>query len=203
MMQMTLILPVLKFTNAEIVIITTKNQFAELPEAASQLEPSLKERNQIVRRVFLNLAILSLIAFAPDALAQSQNTDIRPHANRVIGNDLKAAFAGQIHAGAYNFTASGEPTRFYEERHHKDGKVAYSEGDGIEQGIWSVLKDNLCFLYDSNKMAGGCFRVYRVENCYYFYSTNLIERKDELDRDYWTARSTLKGEHPKCEAALS
>ena len=203
MMQMTLIPPVLKFTNAEIVIIITKNQFAGLPEAALQLEPSLKERNQIVRRVFLSLAILSTLVFAPEVLAQSQDTDIRPHANRVIGNDLQATFAGQTHSGAYNFTASGEPTRFYEERHHKDGKVAYSEGDGIERGLWRVLNDNLCFLYDSNKMAGGCFRVYRVENCYYFYSANLIEREDELDRDYWTARSTLKGEHPKCEAALS
>ena len=116
MMQMTLIPPVLKFTNAEIVIIITKNQFVGLPEAALQLEPSLKERNQIVRRVFLSLAILSTLAFASEVLAQSQDTDIRPHANRVIGNDLQATFAGQTHSGAYNFTASGEPTRFYEER---------------------------------------------------------------------------------------
>jgi len=156
-----------------------------------------------VRHVYLSLAVLSLAAFPNDALAQSQNTDIRQPANRVTGNNLKATFAGQTHSGAYNFTAKGEPTRFYEERHGKEGEVAYSEGDGIEKGMWGVFKDILCYRYDSNTMAGGCFRVYRVANCYYFYSNNLIEREDELDRDYWTARSTLKGETPACEAALS
>jgi len=52
-------------------------------------------------------------------------------------------------------------------------------------------------------MPGGCFRVYRVQNCFYFYSDTLIEREDELDRDYWTARSVIKGDQPKCEAAIS
>lgn len=117
--------------------------------------------------------------------------------------DLKASFAGQTHAGAYNFTAKGEPTRFYEERHDKSGSVAYSEDKVEEIGIWRVINDKLCYLYNSDNIVGGCFRVYRVANCYYFYSDRLIERKDELDQDYWTARSTLKGEAPKCEAALS
>jgi len=156
-----------------------------------------------VRRVYLSLIALALTVYAPDVTAQSQSTDIRPHANRVTGNDLKAAFTGQTHSGAYNFTPKGEPTRFYEERHDKDGRVAYSEGDGIEAGIWRVFEDTLCFLYENNTMTGGCFRVYRVKNCYYYYSDNLIEHEDELDRDYWTARSTLKGEQPNCEAALS
>ena len=156
-----------------------------------------------MRRVFLSLAVFSLTAFANDAFAQSQNTDIRPHANRLTGNDLKASFAGQTHSGAYNFTAKGEPTRFYEESHNKDGVVSYSEGDAVEPGIWRVFNGNLCYLYENDNMPGGCFRVYRVANCYYFYSDNLIELEDELDRDYWTARSTLKGEEPKCEAALS
>jgi len=159
-----------------------------------------------VRRVYLSLALLSqflIFGFAPQVLAQSQKTDIRPHANRVLGNDLKSSFIGQTHSGAYNFTKKGEPTHFYQERHNKDGSVSYSEGEGVETGIWRVVEDNLCYLYDSNKMAGGCFRVYRVANCYYFYSDTLIEREDELDRDYWTARSTLKGDPPRCEAALS
>jgi len=160
-----------------------------------------------VRHVCLSLTLLASLlmslAFTPSAFAQSQKRDIRPHANRIMGTDLKAAFIGQTHSGAYNFTQKGDPTRFYEERHNKDGSVAYSEGDGIETGIWRVFKDNLCYLYNSDKMQGGCFRVYRVKNCYYFYSDRLIEREDELDRDYWEARSTLKGESPQCEAALS
>lgn len=155
-----------------------------------------------MRRVCLSLVALFALT-SEFAAAQSQNTDIRPHANRMMDDDLRANFTGQTHAGAYNFTLKGEPTKFYEERHNKDGSVTYSEGDGNETGIWRVIKHKLCYLYDSNRMAGGCFRVYRVENCYYFYSDNLIEYEDELDRDYWTARSTLKGESPKCEAALS
>jgi len=143
------------------------------------------------------------LASAPEAFAQSQTTDIRPHANRMMGDDLKAAFSGQTHSGAYNFTPKGEPTRFYEERHNKEGTVTYSEGSDLETGIWRVFKDNLCYLYDSQDMPGGCFRVYRVKNCYYFYSDTLIERDDELDQDYWTARSTLNGELPQCEAAVS
>ena len=156
-----------------------------------------------MRRVFLSLSALSIFIFAPNAFAQSQDTDIRPHANRLTGNDLKATFAGQTHSGAYRFTAKGQPTRFYEERHEKEGQVAYSEGDGIEKGMWGVFNNVLCYRYENNAMAGGCFRVYRVANCYYFYNNNRIELDDELDRDYWTARSTLKGETPKCEAALS
>ena len=156
-----------------------------------------------MHRVYLSLLAISAIAVSPTAYAQSQSTDIRPHASRMMDIDLKASFTGQTHSGAYNFTAKGEPTRFYEERHNKNGSVAYSEGDGDEFGIWRVIKNKLCYLYDSNEMPGGCFRVYRVANCYYFYSDSLIEREDELDHDYWTARSTIKGEPPKCEATLS
>ena len=156
-----------------------------------------------MHRISLSLLALAYLGSAPLAAAQSQSTDIRPHASRMMDNDLKASFAGQTHSGAYNFTPKGEPTRFYEERHHKNGSVVYSEGDGDETGIWRVLKNKICYLYESNKMSGGCFRVYRVANCYYFYSDRLIERKDELDQDYWTARSTIKGEAPQCEAALS
>jgi len=137
--------------------------------------------------------------------AQSQKTDIRPNANRLIGETLRATFMGQTHSGAYNFTEKGEPTRFYEEIHGKDGRVIYSEV-GVTQGdpgAWLLLKDTVCYLYDNAEMPGGCFRVYRVQNCFYFYSDTLIEREDELDRDYWTARSVIKGDQPKCEAAIS
>lgn len=160
-----------------------------------------------MHRVYLNLLTAVCLTFAPFAaplaMAQSQSTDIRPHASRMMDIDLKASFTGQTHSGAYNFTSKGEPTKFYEERHNKDGSVAYSEGSSDEVGIWRVIKNKLCYLYDSDQMSGGCFRVYRVTNCYYFYSDRLIEREDELDRDYWTARSTIKGEPPECDAALS
>ncbi len=149
------------------------------------------------------LLATALLARPSIAMAQSQKTDIRPNANRVIGDDLRAAFKGNTHSGAYNFTEKGQPTRFYEEFHGENGRVNYKEGKLAEPGAWLIYKDTLCYIYDTSDMPGGCFRVYSVANCYYFYSDRLIERENELDRDYWTARSVIKGEQPKCEAAVS
>ena len=155
-------------------------------------------------RKYLKLTLASIFFLTPaSALAQSQKTDIRPSANRLIGEDLRSAFYGKTHSGAYNFTEKGQPTRFYEEAHKDDGRVSYSENGRVDPGTWLIIKDTLCFLYDAADMPGGCFRVYRVENCYYFYSDRNIEVQDELDRDYWTARSVIKGEQPQCEASIS
>jgi len=153
---------------------------------------------------FLKATLAALLLTGPiTAQAQSQKTDIRPNANRLLGDDLRASFKGKTHSGAYNFTEKGEPTRFYEEAHSADGRINYSENGRKDPGTWLILKDTLCYLYDAADMPGGCFRVYRVENCYYFYSDQNIERRDELDRDYWTARSVHKGEQPQCEASIS
>lgn len=153
---------------------------------------------------FLKITLAALLLAGPiTAQAQSQKTDIRPNANRLLGDDLRASFKGKTHSGAYNFTEKGEPTRFYEEAHSADGRINYSENGRKDPGTWLILKDTLCYLYDAADMPGGCFRVYRVENCYYFYSDQNIERRDELDRDYWTARSVHKGEQPQCEASIS
>ena len=74
------------------------------------------------------LGVSAALHVSPAAFAQSPDVDIRPHANRVIGANLEAAFSGQTNAGAYNFTESGKPTKFYEETHAKSGEVTYSEG---------------------------------------------------------------------------
>lgn len=156
-----------------------------------------------MRLLFPSLIITALLGLSAPALSQSQTTDIRPNAQRVIGEELRTSFTGKTHAGAYNFTPEGEPTRFYEERHNADGSVAYAEEGGRYPGVWLTIKDTICYIYENGNMPGGCFRVYKVANCYYFYSDQIIEREDELDRDYWTARSTLKGQAPKCDAAIS
>ena len=153
---------------------------------------------------FLKISLTLLLLSVPlSAVAQSQKTDIRPNANRLIGEELHSAFNGKSHSGAYNFTEKGQPTRFYEERHNHDGRVSYTENGRNDPGAWIIMKDMMCYLYDAPDMPGGCFRVYRVENCYYFYTSQNIERQDELDRDYWTARSVHKGEQPQCEASIS
>lgn len=137
------------------------------------------------------------------ALAQSQDTDVRAKASRVTGEALIEAFSGVTHKGAYNFSAQGRASNFYTETHLKDGPVKYSEGGQAHDGDWAIFRDSLCYSYDEADMPGGCFRVYKIGTCYYFYSASIREMRDELDRDYWTARSVQDGDEPTCEAVFS
>lgn len=149
------------------------------------------------------ISALGLYLNPLNAYAQSQKTDIRPNANQVIGEDIRQVFSGQTHDGSYNFNSAGIARSGYVESHTADGRVYYEEGDIKSEGVWYVAGENLCFLYKAEDMNGGCFRVYQVKNCYYYYSSELPQREDELDRDYWVARSTLKGETPNCTAPNS
>jgi hypothetical protein len=151
-----------------------------------------------------SLAVIAALSWlAGLAAAQSQSLDIRPFAKRIMGDDIAAHFSGKTHAGAYNFSRGGDARDFYTERHNEDGTVFYKEGNTSAHGRWGVFNDVLCYYYVESQVSGGCFRVYRVENCYYFYSDNLPDDPDEIEGDFWTARSTLKGERQKCEAAIS
>lgn len=150
------------------------------------------------------LGLLSVCyGFSGLALAQSQTTDIRPNALRLTGDEIRAEFSGQTQEGAYNFNAGGEARNTYTEKHFKDGRTLYKEKDLTSRGAWFVNDGSLCFVYEDDMLSGGCFRVYKVENCYYYYSDQFVERSDELQRDYWTARSVKQGETAQCEAAIS
>lgn len=150
-----------------------------------------------------NLCVLVLCAVPVAAAAQSQKTDIRPHANRVVGEELRAEFEGITHDGAYNFTTEGDPRRFYTETTHAGGRATYSDPTGVSHGDWQVDNDLLCFAYDQDSLTGGCFRVYKVGNCFYYYSDSVVFTRDELDREYWTARSVKAGEEPSCDPGIS
>jgi hypothetical protein len=144
-----------------------------------------------------------LTCLSVSAQAQNQQTDIRPQAQRVLGEEIRAEFEGVTHSGAYNFTFQGIAQNTYVETHFPDGRVIYKEGDFEADGRWFINQDNLCFVYPDEAMNGGCFRVYKVENCFYYYSNQIREVEGELDQDYWTARSVIEGEAPQCEAAIS
>ena len=147
--------------------------------------------------------LIAPVFLSISAQAQNQQTDIRPNALRVMGDELKAQFEDKTHQGAYNFTFQGIAQNTYVETHFPDGRVTYREGEFEAGGRWFINEDNLCFVYPNTDMTGGCFRVYKVENCFYYYSNQLREVEDELDQDYWTARSVLDGETPECDAAIS
>ena len=137
------------------------------------------------------------------AIAQTQDTDIRPEANQLTGKEIKVTFSDVTMDGAYNFGRNGKAQSFYVEKHNPNGTLTYEEDDIVEAGRWFVRKDALCFMYPSNQLSGGCFRVYQVKNCYYFYTTSRRQVPGENGQPYWTARAVKEGERVKCERAIS
>jgi len=151
-----------------------------------------------VRALYLTLFCLPVLA-----AAQSQTTDIRPYAERVTGEELLDSYINRTHDGAYNFDMMGDAARNYTEKHNDDGTVSYSEAGTIVPGAWWVARDEICYTYNTAGFEGGCFRVWRVENCFYYYSNVLPERDKEYEGDWWTARSVKRGEDATCEAFFS
>jgi len=149
--------------------------------------------------LFRSLLALFFAAHAPQAMAQSQNYDVRPQASRVTGGDLAKSFTGITHKGAYNFDQGGRADNNYTERHHADGKITYTEKGETLTGRWRLTPDNMiCYSYDNAGLLPGCFRVYKIGTCYYFYASHFIAREDESDQEYWTARSVEKGKSATC-----
>ena len=148
-----------------------------------------------------SLALAAGLMLATTSHAQSQDTDIRGLGERVTGDDLYASFAGVTHEGAYNFNLDGVPRSRYSEAHNTDGTTDYIEGDLQQKGAWVLREDRICFWYPD--LNSGCFRVWRVDNCYYYYSDQFPESADELSRNYWTARSVKRGENATCEARFT
>ena len=146
----------------------------------------------------LILLIASLSLSAP-VMAQSQSIDIRPKAKRIKGDALLSEFMGVTHKGAYNFSEDGEPGRYFTEVHHEDSRTTYQENENRTPGVWMIMSNQICYQYRSADMSGGCFRVYKVGNCFYYYNGSIPETSSEINRDYWTARTVKKGETANCE----
>ena len=152
-------------------------------------------------RRFLLISSLASVCFllSSTAHAQSQTLDVRPQSDRVTGDDLTTYFSGVTHDGAYNFDLQGKAGTRYLETHKINGRVRYEEDNISAVGNWAIINDRLCYSYNSENMSGGCFRVYKLGTCFYFYSSEFIETKNEIDRNYWTARSVKKGDETTCE----
>ena len=101
-----------------------------------------------------------------------------------MGDEIKTIFSGQTHRGSYNFNSQGVARNGYTESHSPDGRVFYDEGELKAHGSWYVANDSLCFLYENENMNGGCFRVYRIQNCFYYYS-NRLAAKAATVRGLW------------------
>lgn len=158
-----------------------------------------------MRSYIVTITACASLCLAEAAGAQSQTYDVRPDAAQVTGEALQQTFKGITHEGAYNFDSRGRPGVRFTERHYADGRIIYTENGEQFKGHWAITPgDTICYSYEE-KMAGGggCFRVYQLGSCYYFYSSYFVARDDEIDQDYWTARSVKKGKRATCEDMIS
>lgn len=148
--------------------------------------------------------IFALFVFlmAAPALGQSQSYDVRDEAARVSGQALKSSFAGVTHKGAYNFDARGRADNRFTEWHGADGKILYREGELLAKGTWTLARDMICYNYDDDRLSGGCFEVYKLGTCYYFYDSAVVNFA-ATESIFWTARSVPKGQSATCEAMIS
>ena len=136
--------------------------------------------------------------------AQSQDYDVRSQAKRVTGKALTLTFEGLIHEGAYNFDAKGNPGDYFTEQHFANGGIRYKQQDVDITGQWTITpSDKICYSYDSPELDGGCFKVYQIGNCYYFYSSYRAVDESLLNDSYWTARTVKKGDRATCEQMIS
>ena len=70
-------------------------------------------------------ALILSVGFSAAAVAQTQDTDIRPQANQLIGKEIKSVFSDVTMDGAYNFGRNGKAQSFYIEKHNPDGTLTY------------------------------------------------------------------------------
>ena len=79
---------------------------------------SIHMRRHLLRAlVFTGCSLLTLPSIAS---AQSQKTDIRPHANQVLKEGIINAFEDKTHHGSYNFNSNGLARNNYVETHKAD-----------------------------------------------------------------------------------
>ncbi len=157
-----------------------------------------------IRLAVFTLCFLLAPLLVTPAYAQSQSYDVRPQARQITGAELSQSFKGITHTGAYNFDVRGRPGSLYSEKHHANGRVSYSEKNQMITGRWAITpSDSICYAYDSDNISGGCFAVYKLGTCYYFYSTSALIKREEEGDSYWTARSVKKGDYASCENMVS
>ena len=87
-------------------------------------------KHQIVSQALFKTLLPALLCLSLSAVAsaQSQDTDIRPNADQLTGQEIKKVFATATMDGAYNFGRNEKAQSFYKEQHNPDGTLLYEEG---------------------------------------------------------------------------
>ncbi len=150
-----------------------------------------------MRILFLFLCVY-VNSFALNAFAQDATTKSIRQGERLTEDRILELFSGQKHLGIYNGGNS------FVETHYPDTRVYYEEeGDEPDYGVWTMRDQMLCFVYRSDRYSGGCFRVYKVSNCFYFFYENMPYRKDELQTENWNSKGFMEGTDNDCDPGIS
>jgi len=149
------------------------------------------------------IAAFSCFAFYAHGLADEGQNGLYGHDQRLNGDAILQDFLGTTFNGAYSLTKDGEPTRFYTETHQENSEVLYVENGESFPGIWTIRRNLMCYDYYSDAMNGGCFKIFRSGNCYYFYGDIVPSHLIGEEKNYWTARSVIKGQTPDCDPGIS
>lgn len=148
------------------------------------------------------LSALTLVLFlAAPAFAQYQDEDVRVSATQIKGDALKPHFSGVTHLGTYSVTRQNTGVKHYTETTQADGTVLYKEGPLTAKGKWAQFGDRICYTYETEGMNGGCFYVYKMGNCFFYYNNNEPGRPSRTNV-YWVAKSVKKGEISSCDPAI-
>ena len=124
------------------------------------------------------------------ALFEQVQTTIEPMSGAQIQRDL----LGSRVTGEY---PSGQK---WAEQFNLDGTTIYAEAQKLNFGRLDINGNQMCFSYNSEKLSGGCFEVWkRGANCFDFYSAN--NDADLLSRRFgqqWSARAWKSDQPSTC-----
>jgi hypothetical protein len=99
--------------------------------------------------------------------------------------EIAKAFANTTIMGEYIDLST------FTETYKPDGVADYTDQRGEVRGVWSVVNNHFCTIYESD-ITGGCFRgVQRSSNCYEFYSSTATpaETAQPPSKGNWVARA--------------
>jgi len=151
-----------------------------------------------MRQILILFSALLFQAMVLSSPASAQMDAPVRQGERLTEDRILELFSGQTHIGVYNGGNS------FVETHYADTRVYYEEeGDEPDYGVWTMRDQMLCFVYRSDRYSGGCFRVYKVSNCYYFFYENMPYREDELQTNNWNSKGYMEGTDNDCDPGIS
>lgn len=132
--------------------------------------------------------------------ADSEPWNVIPEkAEKLNGDQLRAAFSGITHKGQYRFLRAEIGTFAFTETTRDDGTLIHRQGGETLSGIWNIDGDQICYTYDKIWTYPVCFNIYKSGTCYY----HNIRSSNGAPRNAVTARSTPSTQTPDCDVLTS